>query len=425
MKVSVEKFSLYIIICTGCLAAAAQAQTRRTNAVADNVKSLKVHLAGNFMAPPVLETNTGQQAEISFDILGHEYNSLSYSVEHCDADWNPSPLSPLEFLDGIPTLINDYAPSRATTTLYTHYVLRFPNSEVRPRISGNYAIHIFHSSNPANVILTACLSVTEAWAGISAEITGNTLADFNLRHQQVNLEVTTNRFPINNPAAELQIRVMQNNRYDNMAVNPSPTVIASGRVAYHPSRSLIFEAGNEFRRFEFLSPSYNGMGVDNTRFHNPHYHVTLLPLSPRPLSYQYDQDQNGRYLNRCSRCADPSTEADYCFVHFSLQSPQITGGNLYIMGDLTYNIPDPRSQMEYNPETRSYEKHLFLKQGHYNYSLLFIPDGRSTALSDPIERNFYQTQNEYAVYVYYRPFGSRYDRLAGFSTASSGVAPRP
>ena len=95
MKVSVEKFSIYIIVCIGCLGATAQAQTRRTYAFDDNVKSLKVIPAGNFAAPPVLETGTGQQAEISFDILGHEYNSLAYSIEHCDANWNPSPLSPL------------------------------------------------------------------------------------------------------------------------------------------------------------------------------------------------------------------------------------------------------------------------------------------------------------------------------------------
>ena len=33
-----------------------------------------------------------------------------------------------------------------------------------------------------------------------------------------------------------------------------------------------------------------------------------------------------------------------------------------------------------------------------------------------IEGNYYQTQNEYSIYVYYRPMGARYDRLIGVTT---------
>jgi hypothetical protein len=378
-----------------------------------------VHLAGDFMSPPVLRTDKRQTAEISFDLLGHDYNRLSYSVEHCDADWKPSQLSVLEFLDGMPSPIDDYTPSRATTTLYTHYRLTFPNDEVRPRISGNYAVHVFSESNPSRILLTACISVTESLVNVVSQVTGNTLTDFNREHQQVNFQIITDRPAISNPATELQIRVVQNRRFDNMAVNPMPTAIMPSRINYEPNRGLIFAAGNEYRRFEFLSASYNGMGVENTRFHNPYYHVTLLPLFPRPLSYEYDQDQNGRYVIRCSRCTDYATEADYYFVHFTLQSPPIPGGKLYIMGDLTYNIPDDRSQMEYNHISESYEKYLLLKQGHYNYALLFVPDGKSSAEAAPIERNFYQTENEYHIYVYYRPFGSRYDRLIAFAVTDS------
>ncbi|MDR2498686.1 MAG: DUF5103 domain-containing protein, partial [Tannerellaceae bacterium] len=72
-----------------------------------------------------------------------------------------------------------------------------------------------------------------------------------------------------------------------------------------------------------------------------------------------------------------------------------------------------------NAATESYEKHLFLKQGHYNYALLFVPNGGSRAESAPSERNFYQTENEYYIYIYYRPFGARYDRLIAFSRTDS------
>jgi hypothetical protein len=394
-------------------------EARRTNVYADELKCLQVHLAGDVLSPPILRTDQRQVAEISFDILGHDYHPLSYIVEHCDADWKPSQLATAEFLDGMPSLITDYTPSRATTTLYTHYRMTFPNDEVRPRISGNYALRVFSQANPSRMLLTACISVTESLVMLKSQVTGMTLTDFNREHQQVDFQIITDRLSISNPAADLKIRILQNRRFDNMAVDPMPTGVMPGRITYDPNRALIFAAGNEYRRFEFLTASYNGMGVENTRFYNPYYHVTLQTLFPRPISYEYDQDQNGRYFIRCSRCTDYATEADYYFVHFSLKSPQIPGGNLYIMGDLTYNMPDLRSQMEYNAATESYEKHLFLKQGHYNYALLFVPNGRSSAESAPIERNFYQTENEYYIYVYYRPFGARYDRLIAFSRIDS------
>ena len=40
-----------------------------------------------------------------------------------------------------------------------------------------------------------------------------------------------------------------------------------------------------------------------------------------------------------------------------------------------------------------------------------MPDGSlSTSV---VEGNYYETRNQYEIYVYYRPDGARYDRLLG------------
>ena len=62
------------------------------------------------------------------------------------------------------------------------------------------------------------------------------------------------------------------------------------------------------------------------------------------------------------------------------------------------------------------KKAVLLKQGSYNYQYLFVPTGSSVGQTGPIEGNYYQTQNEYSIYVYYRPMGARYDRLIGVTT---------
>ncbi|MBQ8276905.1 MAG: DUF5103 domain-containing protein, partial [Bacteroidaceae bacterium] len=65
----------------------------------------------------------------------------------------------------------------------------------------------------------------------------------------------------------------------------------------------------------------------------------------------------------------------------------------------------------------AYEISLLLKQGYYSYQYLAGPHGRRTGMTSA-EGNFWQTENEYTILVYYRPAGSRYDRLVGWRTAS-------
>ena len=72
--------------------------------------------------------------------------------------------------------------------------------------------------------------------------------------------------------------------------------------------------------------------------------------------------------------------------------------------------------MGYNFETHQYEKAVLLKQGSYNYQYLFVPNNATVGETGPIEGNFYQAENEYSIYVYYRPMGARYDRLIGIKS---------
>ena len=82
------------------------------------------------------------------------------------------------------------------------------------------------------------------------------------------------------------------------------------------------------------------------------------------------------------------------------------------------------SEMVYNPEAGQYEKALLLKQGNYNYQYIYLPDGQEEGVTAAIEGDFHQTENEYTIYVYYRPIGARFDRLVGVRTVRSGQEAR-
>jgi hypothetical protein len=68
--------------------------------------------------------------------------------------------------------------------------------------------------------------------------------------------------------------------------------------------------------------------------------------------------------------------------------------------------------MEYDNSDQSYNAAILQKQGYYNYQFRMIDmDGTSHIV--PEEGSFFQTENSYEAYVYYRGTGERTWRLVG------------
>ena len=64
--------------------------------------------------------------------------------------------------------------------------------------------------------------------------------------------------------------------------------------------------------------------------------------------------------------------------------------------------------MTYAPEQQLYTARILQKQGYYSYQYLGVPS----------EGNFYQTENSYQIYVYYKGIGERTWRLVAFNQLS-------
>ncbi|MDR3140836.1 MAG: DUF5103 domain-containing protein [Tannerellaceae bacterium] len=413
-----KQFGICLLLLTGVFSSAFAREKYFTRVHTNQIHTLQVKVAGTMTSEPVIRFDSDERIEINFDAIGHNYNRFAYSIVHCDADWAQSALIPVEYMDGFQGLtINDFATSVNTVTQYTNYILQLPNEEVWLKASGNYAVCVYRENEPDKILFTACFSIEEPLVTLSGEITGNTLTDFNREHQQINFTIDHKNVPITYPQTDLKIYVFQNNRRDNAVTGLKPTTILRDRLIYDNNRDLIFEAGNEYRRIEFLSNKYNGMGIAGIQFHNPYYNVEVMTDRPRNgQPYLYDQDQDGRYFIRCSSCADPDTDADYYIVHFALACEPFLDGAVHLHGNLLNNVLDGNSQMAYNFETNRYEKAILLKQGSYNYQYAFLRNGTSRAQPGVIEGNNYQAENQYSIYIYYRPMGTRYDRLIGTAT---------
>jgi hypothetical protein len=389
-----------------------------TKVYSNQINSLRVEVVGELISEPFIELNSDKMLEVNFDVLNHSQGRYTYSIIHCDADWQKSNLSPIEYMDGFQRMtIDDFAQAITTTTHYTNYRLFLPNDNIRFKVSGNYVIQVYSEDAPERILLSARFGIYEPLVGISASVSSNTDISFNQGHQQVSFQLNTQNLRVINPLSELKIFVSQNNRLDNTVTNLQPSIIANNRLTYEHIPSLIFEAGNEYRRTEFLTHRFTGMRIERIQYFNPYYHAEVTTDQSRARqTYQYDQDQNGRFFIRCLNCREPDNEADYYIVHFAYSSPMIPNGNIYLCGNMFQNRFDENSRMEYNRETGQYEKAVLLKQGLYNYHYLFVPDGATKGQSSITEGNFFQTENEYTILVYYRPPGGRFDRLTGKTT---------
>lgn len=392
------------------------AQVYQTGTRLETLKTLTVYPDGDWTTLPVLKLGSDNKVEIGFDELSHDYKRYAYRLIHCNADWKRSDMSVLEYMEGFPENdVESGEQSVSTLTLYTHYTLSVPNDNIKLLISGNYVVEVFDKDGNGETLLTACFMVAENKSLIDASLTATTDIDFKQLHQQLNFIIRPVGLSINQPLNELKVVVQQNHRRDTEIRNISPISINGDIFQYEHNKDLIFKGGNEYRRFDMTTFKYPGLNVNRVEYFKPFYNVELLPSGKRNTGYTYDKDQNGRFLIHSQEALEDKTGSDYFLVHFTLpmENPVLDGG-FFLLGDFMNNRQDAASKLLYNFETKAYEKTLLLKQGAYNYQYVFRPSKGGKSSAELTEGSYWQTENEYQIFVYYHPAGERYDRLIGF-----------
>lgn len=382
----------------------------------ENIRTLQVKTNGNPLSEPVIGLDGNDELVISFDEMSHEGRSFSYEIKHCNADWTESQLSTAEFLQGFSRgYIDDYALSITTTFLFTHYRFSLPNENVKFNVSGNYIINVFENNDLENPVASLRFYVVDPKVEIQPKVRGNTDTEIYKSLQQLDFDVLTRNYRIPDAHSELKVVVQQNGRLDNAVAELKPTYYSSDRLSYMNNHKLIFEGGNEYHRIDFSSIYNYDERINEIKFVRPHYEVFVAEnFIQSNTPYQTDFDVNGKFVINCQNGFDSDLEADYMYVHFYLpMEKQLENGDIYLGGNWNYNQMDDASRMNYDAYNKLYYKTLLLKQGGYNYQFWYLPKQTDKALVRPIDGSHWQTQNEYAVFVYHRPWGGRYDQLIG------------
>lgn len=393
-----------------------EAASTRTAIFNKDFSSLLILPADNFMAPPVLESLSDRQLVVSFDQTGREPAELCYRLLHLNADYLPSRLLEAEYVDGINWCpVEDYAYSENTYRHYVNYRIVLPGDGPRPLVSGNYLLQVLPRDCPDSVVLQVRFSWSEQRVVLDGGAGTVTDRGVNGTFQQLAFTLDAKGYRIADPVSELIVTVSQNGDPQTERMLTHPLRMDGDRVVYEHLPELIFEAGNEFRRFETVAAPSPDMGVDSVRHDGRLYNVYLAEDRPRRNGYLYDRTQHGRWLPRRTGASDADIAADYMPVHFTLRSIPLPG-DVYVQGVMDHYSLAPEARMEYDYDAGLYRATMLLKQGAYNYRYALLRPGESSADPAPIEGNHYQTRNEYLVKVFHRTPSSRGDRLIGVAT---------
>lgn len=441
-------FSFLILCILPLFARADYAET--ASAIFDPMmRTLTATLNGNLMADPVITLGSNDELTFSFDEIASDRSYLRCRLLHCNADWQPSRLLESEYVDGFNFAeIEDIGFSSNTFIRYVNYHFTLGKDGLLPLASGNYLWQVYEESEPDTILLQCRFRVAEGNATIVGEASSRTDAGINTEYQQVNAAVVVGKSVVDNPYSDIILEVTQNQRPDMSRFIEHPFRVEGDKIIYEHIPTLVFPAGNEYRRFETIRNDYPGMGGDSTRYQEPLYHAWLTPAYSRAESgYLYDSTQRGRYKVDEYNSSDPDLGADYIMTHFTLDFPEIMDGDVFIEGELALRGYTETNRMKYDREAGLYRLEIPLKQGSYNYQYVvrrkqplpgsadgsdngsdresvsgypvmggnFInPDSgklRQAADASLIEGNKFETRNEYNLYVWLRTPGSRADRL--------------
>lgn len=389
----------------------------------EGIKTVLLHPKSSELAPPIIPLEGDETLVLRFDDLSEDFRQFSYSFVHCDHDWEPSDLQPMDYLQGFETgVIDDYDFSFNTLVPYTHFTFEFPNDYLKFTRSGNYLIEIREEDRPDSVVFSARFMLTEEAAHISAIVRkSSVVADRDYRQEleiKVNLGADIQTL---NPYDEVKLVVMQNLRVDNALRDLKPRFVKNKELTYDFHDGLTFDGGNEFHKFDAKSFRYRTEDIHRIEEQGGLYHVYLAPDRPTAyMQYSFENDINGKFLIQNDEMEVPHLESDYAMVHFSVPVEAMFGnGRLYVLGQLSGWIPHPDFAMEYDPSTMSYRLSKLLKQGYYNYAYVWKAAHADTGGYDEVMGNHSETENDYTILVYFSDRSSFADRLVAVKTVNS------
>ena len=391
-----------------------------------NIHTAQLFLTGNQYGYPIIQPGAVGALEMHFDDLEGRVKNYSYTYQLCNADWKPVDLSPFDYLDGFTqNRISQYRASSIAAVKYIHYQALLPERNCMPKLTGNYLLKVFLNGDTSKLAFTRRFLIVTNLVPISASIQQPFNPDLFKTHQKLQFSINKTKLNVLNPLQQLKVVVLQNFRWDNAVMSAQPTFMKQDIYEYNGEKDFVFPAGKEYRWIDLRSFRFLSDRIKSANREVTPVEIQVAPDGPRiNQQYIWYEDLNGFYQIAGTDVSNPFQQGDYARVNFLYVPPNnqpYAGKDLYIMGQMTGYDYNDSTKLRFDQTLGVYEASLLMKQGYYTYTFgTKEANDRNAPISVAnTDGNYWETENNYTILVYYRSFSDRSDQLVGTYTINS------
>ena len=385
-----------------------------------NIKTVSF-IQSNENTVPIFKLGDGFQFQFD-DLFGNEANYY-FEIVHCDYDWKPTNIPKTEYMKGFDgQRILEYENSFNTLQIYSHYKLPIPNQFMQLILSGNYMLKILDENR--EVLFSRKFIIYEDLVTVPMRLRRARTANYLDFKQNIEFSINSKIINFQNPLKNVKVVLFQNGQFNTAIKNIAPQYTIGNELIYKYDTQTQYWGGNEFLYFDNSDIRAAGNFISRVNSTNGMYSSGLYTSEARG-SYPYSVtfDTNGNFVVRNGSSTNSEIEADYAWVYFSLSAPAfMKKKGIYITGMFNNYSISPETKMEYNPKNSLYEKALLIKQGYTNFQYQVSDEKGNIDGENAIDGNFWQTENDYTILVYYRENNDRYVRVIGKATANSNIS---
>ncbi|TDI75137.1 MAG: DUF5103 domain-containing protein [Bacteroidetes bacterium] len=363
----------------------------------------------------------GESLELSFDDINGDEADYYYRITHHDFDWTPSDLSKGEYLDGFDDIrIVNYENSLNSLQLYSHYTLRIPNVDTRGVLkSGNYLLSIYNYDG--DLVFTRKFMVMLNEVKVAVDIKRSRTFKYINSKQSVYFTIDSPGELLINPKENVKTLVLQNNNLKSAITDLKPQYTIGSKLIYRYDLESSFWGGNEFLNFDSSKLLGGNISIRRVELTDIYEHFLYTRGSRANAIYTYYPDINGDFVVRSARFKNHNIQAEYVRVHFNFQYFEDIGDKeIHIYGSFNNWCIDESTYLSYDEISDSYRTSRLFKQGFYNYRFVLV-DRDGSVDEGTIGGDYWETENDYTVVVYYRGPGERYDRIIGYGKSNSSI----
>lgn len=392
------------------------------------IKTIEFYNNHKEQSMPVLNLGSTDRLILKFDDLRTGSKNIYYTFTHCNGDWQPSNITPLDFLEGYTNdRINQYRVSANTYQKYLHYEVSLPNQIVgMPKIAGNYLLKVYEDGDESRLLFTRRFYVVNTKMFLKAQILPSNNIQLRRSNQKINFTIQTSSIVVQNPYQDLRILILQNTRNDVAKWTRKPAFIKADLFTYNDFNSNDFAGGNEFtffdtRTFRIKSQKIFQLTKDSL------FNAVLFAdaVQYKPDTYTFTFDENGKFYVRNIDGTTTNADADYCQVNFALKADNpYPNSDVYVVGLFNQYQKSSTNKMVYSTTSKQYTLKMLLKQGVYDYNYSLADKSGKLVDNNFVNGSFFETDNDYQILVYYRKPGSRFEEIVAFAELNSSKTPK-